>query len=115
MQEMFWMSASKSFQTKFPVFKQELAEDGRASFSASNVKTLRGGNSPVEALFAKLMIKDKMIKTLTDSGSSVNLLSDTLYQKLGETSQIRVCNKDLIDINNGKMPVKSSTAIQIQL
>ena len=35
------------------VFKRELAGNGRASFSAGYVKALRGGNSPVEALFAK--------------------------------------------------------------
>ena len=40
---------------KFPVFKREPAEDGRASFSASYVKYLRGGNSSVEAFFAKIM------------------------------------------------------------
>ena len=44
--------------------KTELAEDSRASFSAGYVKTLRGGNSPVEALFAEIMIKDKLIKAL---------------------------------------------------
>ena len=100
---------------EIPVFKQELAEDGRASFSASYVKTLRGGNSPVEALFAIIMIKDKLIKALIDSGSSVNLLSDTLYQQLCEPSQIRVCNKDIIAANNGKMPVKGSTDVQVRL
>ena len=109
------MRDSKSFQTKLPVFKREIAEDGRVSFSASYVKTLPGRNSPVEALFAKTMIKDKLIKALIDSGSSVNLLSDTIYQQLGETSQIRVCNKNIIADNNGKMPVKGSTAIQVQL
>ena len=97
-----------------PVFKRELAEDGRASFSASYVKTLRGGNIPVEALFAKIMIKYKLRMALIDSGSSVNLLSDTRYQQLGEPSQ-RVCNKNIIADNNGKMPVKGSTAIQVQL
>ena len=77
----------KQSQTKLPVFKQELAEDGGASFSASYVKTLRGKNSPVEALFAKLIIKDQLLMALIDSGSIVNLLSETLYQQLGEASQ----------------------------
>ena len=45
------------------------------------------------------------------SGSSLNILSDTLYQQLGELSQIRVGNKKIIAANNGKMPVKGSTAI----
>ena len=53
MQELILMWESKSFQTKLPIFKQELAEDGRAPFSASYVKILRGGNNQVEALFAK--------------------------------------------------------------
>ena len=78
-------------------------------------KTFRGGNSPVEALFAKIMTKDKLIKALIDSGSSVNPLSDTFYQQSREPSQIRVCNKNIIAANNGKMPVKGSTAIQVQL
>ena len=61
-----------------PVLKRKLVEDGGASFSASYIKTLHGGNSPVEALFAKIMIKDTMIMALIDTGSSVLLLSDTL-------------------------------------
>ena len=77
-----WMWESKLFQKKLPVFKRALAEDGRASFSASYVITLRGGHSPVEALFAKIMIKDKLIMALNDSGSNINFLSDTLYQQL---------------------------------
>ena len=76
------MWESKLFQKKLPVFKRELAEDGRASFSASYVITLRGGHSPVEALFAKIMIKNKLIMALNDSGSNINILSDTLYQQL---------------------------------
>ena len=62
------MWESKSLQTKLPVFKRKLAEDSRASFSVSYVKILRGGNSPVEALFAQITIQDKLIMTLTDSG-----------------------------------------------
>ena len=100
---------------KLPVFKRELAEIGRALFSASYVKISLGGNSPVEALITKIMIKYKQIKALVDCGSSVNLLSDTLYQQLGEPSQIRVCNKNKIAVNNGKMPVKFSTAVLVQL
>ena len=99
------MKESKSFQTKLPVFKR--------AFSASYIKTLCGGNSPVEALLAKIMIKDQLIMALFDS--SVNLLSDTLYQQLGEPSQIRVCNKNIIAANNRKILVKWSTAIQVQL
>ena len=86
------MREPESLQTKLSVFKRELAGNGRASFSAGYVKTLRGGNSPVEALFAKIMIKDKLIMALIDSGSSVNIISDTLYKQLGEPSQIRMCN-----------------------
>ena len=48
------------------------------------------------------------------SRSSVNQ-SDTLYQQLGESGHIRVCNKIIIAANNGKMPVKGSTAIQFRL
>ena len=70
------MWESKSLQTKLPVFKRELAEDGKDSISAGCVKILRRGNSPVEVLLAKIMMKDKLIMTLIDSGSSVNLLSD---------------------------------------
>ena len=66
---------------------------------------MRGGNSPVEALFAKTMIKDKLIMALIDSGSSVNFISDTLYKQLGEQSQIRMCNKNIIAANKGKMPL----------
>ena len=49
-----------------------------------------------------------------DSGSSVNLLNNTLYQQLGKPSQIRGCNKNLLAANNGKMPVKGLTGIQVQ-
>ena len=52
---------------KLSVFIRELAGNGRASFSAGYVKALRGGNSTVEALFAKIMIKDKLIRALIDS------------------------------------------------
>ena len=82
----------KSLQTKLSVFKRELAGNGRASFSAGYVKTLRGGNSPVEALFAKVIIKDKLIMALFDSRSGVNIISGTLYKQLGEPSQIRIYN-----------------------
>ena len=87
------MWESKSFQTKLPVFKRELAKDDRASFSASYVKTLPGGNRSLETLFDKIMIQDQLIMTLIDSGSIVNLLSDTLCQQLREPNQIRVCKK----------------------
>ena len=76
---------------------------------------MRGGNSSVEALFAKIMLKDKLITALNDSGRSVTLLSDALYQQLAKLSQIRMCNKNIIAANSGKIPVKSSTAIQVQL
>ena len=105
----------KSLQTKSSVSKRELAGNGRASFSACYVKTLRGGNSPGEALFAKKMIKDKLIVALIDSGSSVNIISDTLYKQFGEPSQIRMCNKNIIAANNGKMPIMGSADIQVQL
>ena len=114
MQKLLWLWESKSFQRKLPVFKRKLAEDGRASFSASYVKILFCRNGTVEALSNKIMVKDKLIMTLIDSGSNVNLLSDTFYQQLRELSQIRVCNKNIIATNNGKMPVKSSTAIHVQ-
>ena len=76
-----------SLQTKLSVVKRELAGNGRASFSAGYVKTLRGGNSPVEVLFAKNMIKDKLILALIDSGSSVNIISDTLYKQWGNRAR----------------------------
>ena len=84
------MCVFKSIQTKLPGFKREIAEDGTDSFSPSSVKTLRGGNSPVEALLAKIKQEDKLIKALNDNGSIVNLFGDTLYQRLGESSQIKV-------------------------
>ena len=105
----------KSFQTKLSVFKRELAGNGRASFSAGYAKILRGGNSPVEALFANIMMKDKLIIALIDCRSSVNIISDTLYKQLGEPSQIRMCIKNIIAANNGRMPIMGSADIQIQL
>ena len=103
------------FQTNLLVFQQELAQDDRASFSAGYVKTLRGGNNPVEALTARTMIQNILIMALIDSEKSVDLLSDALYQKLGEPNQIRVCNKILMIADNGKVPVKRTTIIQVQL
>ena len=52
---------------------------------------------------------------LIDSGSSVNIISDTLYKQLGEPSQIRMCNKYKIAANNGKMRIMGSADIQVQL
>ena len=99
---MFRKWEPKSLQTNLSVFKRELAGNGSASLSTDYVKTLRGGNSPVEALFAKkIMIKDKLIMALIESGSSFNIISDTLYKQLGEPSQSRMCNKNII-ANNGK-------------
>ena len=69
----------------------------------------------MEALFAKIRIKDKLIMALIDSGSSVYIISDTFYKQLGEPSQIRMCNKNIIAANNGKMPIMGSTDIQVQL
>ena len=69
-------------------------------------------NSPVEALLARIMLKNKLIVALTDSGSSVNLLSDTLYQEIGKPSQRK---KNIIAAKNGKMPLEGSTAIHAQL
>ena len=34
---------------------------------------------------------------------------------MGEPSQFRVCNKNIIAANNGKTPVNGSTAVQVQL
>ena len=115
MQKLFRMWEPKSLQTKLSVFKRKLAGNGRTSFSAVYVKTFRGGNSPVEAFFAKIMIKDKLIMALIDSGSSVNIISDTLYKQLRQLSQIRMCNKNIIAANNGKMPIMVSADIQVQL
>ena len=115
MQKLFRMWDPKSLQTKLSVFKRELAGNGRASFAACYVKTLRGANSPLEALFAKIMIKNKLIMALIDSGSSVDIISDTLYKQLGEPSQIRMCNKNIKAANNGKMPIMGSADIQVQL
>ena len=42
---------------------------------------------------------------LIDSGSSVNLKRETLYQQLGDPGHIRVCNKSIIAANNGKTPI----------
>ena len=105
----------KSLQTKLSVFKRELAGNSRASFSTGYVKNLGGGNSPVEALFAKKMIKDILIMALIDSGRSVNTISDTLYKQMGEPSQIRMCNKNIIAANNGKMHIMGLADIQVQL
>ena len=57
MQELIRIWESKSFETKFPVFKRELAKDGKASNIANYVNTLRGAISPDEALFENKMIK----------------------------------------------------------
>ena len=65
-----------------------MAEDYKASFSAGYVKILRQGNIPVEAFFAKIKIKDKLIMAIIKSGSSVDLISTTLYMRPGEPSQI---------------------------
>ena len=61
------------------------------------------------------MIKAKLIVALIDSGSSVYIISDTLYKQLREASQIRMCNKIIIAANNGKMPIMGSADIQVQL
>ena len=79
------------------------------------MKIWRAGTSPEEALFAKIMMQDNLIMVFNDIGSSFNLLSDTLYQQLGEPCQIRVCNKKTKAAKNGKMFVKGSTANQVQL
>ena len=50
-----------------------------------------------------------------DVGRSVNILNDSLYQQLGESSQIRLFNKNIIAANNEEKPVKWSTAIQVTL
>ena len=42
-------------------------------------------------------------------GSSANIISDTLFKQLGELSQIRMCNKNVIAANNG------TADIQVQL
>ena len=76
---------------------------------------MRGKKQPVEALFAKIMIKDKLIMALIDCASSVNIISNTLYKQLGEPIQIRMCYKNIIAANNGKMPVMGSADIQVQL
>ena len=102
MQECF-QRGDQIISEKLPVFKPQLTEDGRASFWARYVKILRAGTSPEEALFAKIMVQDNLIMAFNDSGSVFNLISDTLYQQLGEPSQITMCNKK---IKNGKMPVK---------
>ena len=62
------MWESKSIQTKLPVFKEiaPIAEDGRASFSVRYVKIFPGQNSPVEALFAKLIMNEKLIMALIE-------------------------------------------------
>ena len=52
---------------------------------------------------------------MIDSGRSLNLLSDSFYQHLGEPSQIRVRNENIMAANNEKLPVKGSTAIQVLL
>ena len=76
---------------------------------------MRGGNSPVEALFEEIMIKDNLIMALIDSGIRVYIIRDTLYKQLGEPSQIRMCNKNIIAASNGKMHVMGSADIQVQL
>ena len=61
------------------------------------------------------MIKDILIMALIDGGSSVNLISDTLYKQLRKPSQIIMCKKNIIAANNGKMHINGSTAIRVQL
>ena len=69
----------------------------------------------MKGLFAKLMIRDKLIMTLTDSGSSVNLINDPPYEQPGEQIQIIMCKKHIIVVNNGKLSVKGPIAIRVQL
>ena len=45
----------------------------------------------------------------------VKIISDTLYKQLGEPSQIRMCNENIMAANNGKMPVMGSADIQVQV
>ena len=52
---------------------------------------------------------------LIDSGSSVNLFSDTLYQQQCEPSWIRVCKRNIICADNRKTPEKGSAVFHIQL
>ena len=52
--------------------------------------------------------------TLTDSGSSVNLINDPSYEQPGEQSQIIMCKKYIIVVNNGKLSVKGPIAIRVQ-
>ena len=68
--------------------------------------------SSAETPFAKIMIKDILMMALIDVGSSVNLISDTLYRQLREPSQIK---KNIIAANNGKIHINVSTAIRVQL
>ena len=78
----------KKVGKKLSVFKRDLAEDGTASFSAGYLLILRGGNSPVEAFLAKIFVMDKLIMALTDSGTSLHLISDKYYNQLVEASQV---------------------------
>ena len=56
-----------------------------------------------------------MIMALIDSGSGVNLLSNTSYQQLGKLNHIRVYNKNIKAANIGKIPVKWSKAFHARL
>ena len=89
-----------SFPTKYSSFERDLAKYGSASVSLGYV------TSPVGALFVKVKIEDKLEMALIDCGSSVNLVSDTIYTQLREPSQIRMFDKNIIAANNGKMPVE---------
>ena len=73
-QELSWMRESNSFQANLFLFKKELVEDVKASFSADYVKKFLGRKRPLEALSAQIMIKDKLILGLTGGGKSVNIL-----------------------------------------
>ena len=110
MQEWFQMLEPKKIGMKSSNFKRDLTEDGTASISAGYLKTLRGGNNPAEPFFAEIMIKDKLIMALTDSGNSFHLISGTYYKQLVEPSYIIVCKKiiekNIIKYNNEKKPIK---------
>ena len=76
---------------------------------------MRDRSSSLELLFAKIMKKDEVITMVADSESCVFPISDTLYNQMGEPNQKRMHNKNIIGINDVKMPAKGSTAIQSNL
>ena len=61
-----------------------------------------------------MLIRNKLLKTIIDIISSVNIISEPLLKQIGQPNEIIVCNKDVIAANQWKVPVKWPTIIQVK-